>query len=145
MSRSTDILRALNHAARDGSLSAYRAGDGIAPDGKKALGWYRKAAAAGDTAAKLALAAMTLLGQGVRKDEAVGLRQLRTLARHDGLAADWLAYHYLQHRRFSLAKKWATRAVEFGESDALGRLAEIENAHRRHLIRRVRKNRASQR
>jgi TPR repeat protein len=119
--------------------SAYDAGDGVAPDRRRALAWYRKAAVAGDTAGKLAIATSLLTGRGLRKNESLGLRMLRRLAHHDGLAMDWLAYHYLQQRRFLLAEKWATRAVEHGESDAPARLAEIQNAHRVHLTHRVRK------
>jgi TPR repeat protein len=113
--------------------SAYYAGDGIETDRKKAFSWYRKAAAAGDSAAKLALATGMLTGRGVRKNEAMGLRLLRRLAGEESLAMDWLACHYLQRRRFSLARKWATRAVEHGESFGPGRLAEIEKARRLDL------------
>jgi hypothetical protein len=69
-----------------------------------------------------------------------GLRLLKRLAREDGLAMDWLAHHYFERRRFSLAKEWAIRAVERGESGAPARLAEIENAHRLQATRRARKH-----
>jgi hypothetical protein len=116
--------------------SAYYAGDGVARDLKRAIAWYRKAAAAGDRAADFALAVAALEGDGVRKDEAAGLRSLRAISRYDAEAMDYLACHYMKRGQFLLAKKWATRAVKYGESDAAARLAEIENAHRLALTRR---------
>ena len=121
--------------------SAYDAGDGVAANGTQALAWYRRAAAAGDRDAKFILAVRMLDGRGVRKDAAKGIRLLKRIALDDAGAMDYLAHHYLKQGRFSLAKKWATRAAKHGESDAPARLAEIENARRlgltRHEKRRV--------
>jgi TPR repeat protein len=117
--------------------SAYDGGDGVAPDPKQALAWYRRAAAAGDKVAKFVLAVRVLEGRGVRRDESAGVRRLRRLAGHDSGAMDYLAYYYLRVGRFSLAKKWAARALEYGETDARARLAEIDKAHRLDLARRA--------
>jgi TPR repeat protein len=108
--------------------SAYDAGDGVACDQKRAQAWYRKAAAAGDRTAEFAIATSVLEGRGVRRDEAVGLRLLRKVSRHDPDAMDYLAWHYLKRSRFTLAKKWATRAARCGVDVAPGRLIEIERA-----------------
>lgn len=121
--------------------SAYDAGDGVAPDPKQALRWYQKAAASGDRDAKFVLAVRVLEGRGVRRDESVGVRSLRSLAGHDSAAMDYLAYHYLRRGQFSLARKWALRAVEHGESGASARLTQIENARRRRLRRGPKENR----
>ena len=108
--------------------TAFAAGDGVAPDQKRALFWYRKAAAAGDRDAVYALAVATLEGYGVRKNEPRGLRSLTAVARHQPIAMEYLAYHYLKQGRLSLAKKWATRAAKRGVDSARQLLAKIDNA-----------------
>jgi TPR repeat protein len=85
--------------------SAYYAGDGITRNQKRAVAWYKKAAAAGDRGADFALAVAALQGNGIRKDEAAGARLLRKLSPVDADALDYLAFHYLQKGRFSLARK----------------------------------------
>jgi proteasome lid subunit RPN8/RPN11 len=98
--------------------SAYEAGDGVARDQERAIAWYRKAAALGDRDAVFALAVARLEGHGLRKNEAAGVRLLTAAARHHGHAMQYLAAHHLKRNRFSLAKKWATRAVKAGVDSA---------------------------
>jgi TPR repeat protein len=110
--------------------SAFHSGDGVVRDPKRAVAWYRKAAAAGDRGAEFALAVAVLQGEGVRRDEAKAVRLLGKISRYDSDAMDYLAFHYLERGRFSLAKRWATRAATRGHEFARGRLAEIEKARR---------------
>jgi uncharacterized protein len=112
--------------------SAYYAGDGVTRNQRRAIVWFRKAAAAGDRGAKFALAVAVLQGNGIRKDEAAGVRLLRGISHYDADAMDYLAFHYFKQGRFSLAKKWATRAAGRGHGFAQGRLAEIERARSAH-------------
>ena len=48
----------------------YSAGDGVTPDEKEAVYWYRKAAEQGSVAGEVALAVRYLAGVGVEKDPA---------------------------------------------------------------------------
>ena len=121
-------------------LAAAMVGDGIEQDARRAIYWYRKAAAARDRTAEYALAVATLHGRGVRKNVAAGIRQLKRVAPHFPAAMEYLAYHYAQHDRLALAKKWATRAVRRGEESARLWLAEINKR-----LKRRRRSRSSSR
>ena len=57
---------------------AYHTGRGVAVDFEQAAGWYRKAAAGGDSCAMANLGAMSLLGQGTVADDVDAYTWLRS-------------------------------------------------------------------
>ena len=77
------LLAHVGQRGRDMAALAdrYRAGDGVAPNERLAVRWYRRAATAGYVAAEYALAEAYYSGRGVARDRAESRRRLVVAAR----------------------------------------------------------------
>jgi hypothetical protein len=84
-SNDADAFRHLLRAAQAGCLRAqslaglaYHTGRGVAVDFEQAAGWYRKAAAGGDSCSIANLGVMSFLGQGTVADDVDAYTWLRS-------------------------------------------------------------------
>jgi TPR repeat protein len=105
---------------------------------RNAVGWFRRALAAGDPSAILELAKAELFGLGTRRNVAAAISKLRRVARGGAftaplerteamlIIADALRNGWLVRRDYPQALGWLRKAARLGSDAAKGLLAEEE-------------------
>lgn len=111
--------------------SAFLSGRGVRQDRRAGLRWLSKAASAGDRTAEYVVAVCMITGWGTTKNVARGFTLLRKVAaRGSSDAMDFLAVHYCDLGRLTIAADWARRAIRAGHPLARQRLETIRSRMR---------------